>query len=112
MRACIAGWGTALPGQRVTNADLERRVETTDQWIAERTGIRERRFAGEGETTASLAAEAGAAALRRAGVGPDGVDLLIVATCTPERLIPSTSAFVQERMGISAPAFDLNAACA
>jgi 3-oxoacyl-[acyl-carrier-protein] synthase-3 len=110
--ARVGAVGSALPARVVPNSYFETLVDTSDEWIAERTGIRERRFAGEGETTASLAAEAGAAALRMAGVGPDGVDLLIVATCTPERLIPSTSAFVQKRMGISAPAFDLNAACA
>jgi 3-oxoacyl-[acyl-carrier-protein] synthase-3 len=110
--ARVGAVGSALPARVVPNSYFETLVDTSDEWIAERTGIRERRFAGEGESTASLAAEAGTAALRRAGIGPEAVDLVIVATCTPERLIPSTSAFVQERMGISAPAFDLNAACA
>jgi 3-oxoacyl-[acyl-carrier-protein] synthase-3 len=110
--ARIAGLGSALPSRVVPNAFFEGLVDTSDQWIVERTGIRERRFAGEGETTATLAAEAGRAALQSAGVSPQAVDLLIVATCTPERLLPSTAAFVQARLGASCPAFDVNAACA
>ena len=112
MRACIAGWGTALPEQRLTNAELERRVETSDQWIVERTGIRERRVAGQGESTASLAIEAGAAAIKHAGLTPDAIDLLVVATATPEQLIPHTGAFVADGLGIHCGSFDLNAGCA
>ena len=112
MRAAIAGWGTALPDQRLTNADLERRVDTTDQWIVERTGIRERRIARPGETTASLAIEAGAAAIKHAGLTPDAIDLLIVATATTEQLIPHTGAFVSDGLGIRCGSFDLNAGCA
>ena len=112
MRAAISGWGTALPEQRLTNADLEQRVDTTDQWIVERTGIRERRIAGEGETTASLATEAGAAAIKHAGLTPDAIDLLIVATATTEQLIPHTGAFVGDGLGIRCGSFDLNAGCA
>jgi 3-oxoacyl-[acyl-carrier-protein] synthase-3 len=112
MRAAIAGWGTALPDQRLTNADLEKRVDTTDQWIVERTGIRERRIAGPGETTASLAVEAGAAAIKHAGLTPDAIDLLIVATATTEQLIPHTGAFVSDGLGIRCGSFDLNAGCA
>src|SRR5919204_924119 len=110
--ARIASVASALPGQVVPNSYFESIVETSDQWIQERTGIKERRFAGPGESTASLSAEAAALALRRAGVGPESVDLLIIATCTPERSIPSTAAFVQARLGLSCPSFDLNAACA
>jgi 3-oxoacyl-[acyl-carrier-protein] synthase III len=110
--ARVGGVGSALPARVVPNAYFESLVETSDQWIVERTGIRERRFAGPGESTATLAADAGAQAIERAGISPATVDLLIVATCTPERLIPSTAAFVQQRLGISSPAFDLNAACA
>ena len=99
MRACIAGWGSAVPEQRLTNADLERRVDTTDQWIRERTGIRERRVAGPGETTASLAIEAGAAAIKHAGITPDAIDLLVLATASPEQLIPHTGAFVGDGLG-------------
>ena len=112
MRAAIAGWGTALPDQRLTNADLEQRVDTTDQWIVERTGIRERRVAGPGETTASLAIEAGAAAIKHAGLTPDAIDLLIVATATTEQLIPHTGAFVGDGLGMRCGSFDLNAGCA
>jgi 3-oxoacyl-[acyl-carrier-protein] synthase-3 len=112
MRACVAGWGTALPEQRLTNADLEQRVDTTDQWIVERTGIRERRVAASGETTASLAIEAGAAAIKHAGLTPDAINLLVVATATPEQLIPHTGAFVADGLGIHCGSFDLNAGCA
>jgi 3-oxoacyl-[acyl-carrier-protein] synthase III len=110
--ARITGVGAAVPDRVVPNAYFESIVDTSDEWIRERTGIRERRFAGDGESTATLAAAAGAGALERAGVGPESIDLLIVATCTPERLIPSTAAFVQSRLGMSCPSFDLNAACA
>jgi 3-oxoacyl-[acyl-carrier-protein] synthase-3 len=112
MRASIAGWGTAVPEQRLTNADLERRVETTDEWIVERTGIRERRVARAGETTASLAIEAGTAAIKQAGITPEDVDLLIVATATPEQPIPHTGAFVGEGLGLRCGSFDLGAGCA
>src|SRR5690348_16836138 len=112
MRACIAGWGTAVPEQRVTNADLERRVETSDEWIVERTGISERRYATEGETTASLAVAAGAAAIKSAGLHPDAINLLIVATATPEQPIPHTGAFVGDGLGLRCGSFDLGAGCA
>jgi 3-oxoacyl-[acyl-carrier-protein] synthase-3 len=111
-RAAVAGWGVCLPDARLTNADLERLVDTTDDWIIERTGIRERRIAGEGETTATLGIAAGAAALKEAGVTPDDVDLLIVATTTPEQPIPQTSAFVHEGLGLRCGAFDLSVGCA
>src|SRR3989442_5719981 len=110
--ARISSVGSALPQRVVPNAYFESIVETSDQWIVERTGLRERRFAGPGESTATLSAAAGEEALRRAGVAPQSVDLLIVCTCTPERIIPSTAAFVQTRVGLSCPSFDLNAACA
>ncbi len=112
MRAAISGWGTALPEQRLTNADLEQLVDTSDQWIVERTGISERRIAGEGESTASLATEAGAAAIKHAGLTPDAIDLLIVATATTEQLIPHTGAFVGDGLGVHCGSFDLNAGCA
>jgi 3-oxoacyl-[acyl-carrier-protein] synthase-3 len=108
----IAAVGSALPSRVVPNSYFESLVDTSDQWIQERTGIKERRFAGPDESTASLSADAAGLALRRAGVGPESVDLLIIATCTPERSIPSTAAFVQARLGMSCPSFDLNAACA
>jgi 3-oxoacyl-[acyl-carrier-protein] synthase-3 len=112
MRAAISGWGTALPDQRLTNADLEQQVDTSDQWIVERTGIRERRIAASGESTATLAIEAGAAAIKHAGLTPDAIDLLIVATATPEQLIPHTGAFVGDGLGVRCGSFDLNAGCA
>jgi 3-oxoacyl-[acyl-carrier-protein] synthase-3 len=112
MRAAVAGWGTAIPDGVLTNADLEARVDTNDDWIVERTGIRERRVAGAGESTASLGIGAGAAALKDAGLAPGEVDLLIVATATPEQPIPATSAFVQDGLGLTCGAFDVGAACA
>jgi 3-oxoacyl-[acyl-carrier-protein] synthase III len=112
MRASIQGWGTAVPEQRLTNAELEQRVDTTDAWIVERTGIRERRIAAPGETTGSLAIEAGTAAIKHAGIPPDAVDLLIVATATPEQPIPHTGAFVGEGLGLRCGSFDLGAGCA
>jgi 3-oxoacyl-[acyl-carrier-protein] synthase-3 len=112
MRAAISGWGTALPDQRLTNADLEQLVDTSDQWIVERTGIRERRIATTGESTATLAIEAGAAAIKSAGLTPDAIDLMIVATASPEKLIPHTGAFVGDGLGVQCGSFDLNAGCA
>ena len=112
MRACIAGWGGAVPDGRVTNADLEARVDTTDEWIVDRTGIRERRVANGGETTASLAITAGAAAIKSAGLHPDAIDLLIVATATPEQPIPHTGAFVSDGLGLHCGSFDMNVGCA
>jgi 3-oxoacyl-[acyl-carrier-protein] synthase-3 len=112
MRAAISGWGTALPEQRLTNADLEQLVDTSDQWIVERTGISERRIAAAGESTASLATEAGAAAIKHAGLTPDAIDLLIVATATTEQPIPHTGAFVGDGLGVRCGSFDLNAGCA
>ena len=111
-RAAIAGMGVCLPQSRLTNADLERLVDTTDDWIVARTGIRERRIAAEGETTATLGIAAGAAALKDAGITPDEVDLLIVATTTPEQPIPQTSAFVHEGLGLRCGAFDIGVGCA
>lgn len=111
-RLAIAGWGTALPERRLTNADLAERLDTTDEWIVARTGIHERRIAGDDESTASLAIAAGAEALKSAGLAPDDIDLLVVATATPEQPLPSTAAFVQEGIGLRCGGFDLGAACA
>ena len=111
-RAAVTGWGTAIPDGVITNADFEARVDTSDEWIVERTGIRERRVAGAGESTASLGIGAGAAALKDAGLAPDDIDLLVVATATPEQPIPSTAAFVQDGLGLRCGAFDVGAACA
>lgn len=109
--AYFAGWGTALPDAVITNADLELRVDTNDAWIVERTGIRERRAAGPGESTATLATTAAAAAVKQAGLAPSDIDLLIIATVTPEQPIPHTGAYVGENLGLRCGSFDLNAAC-
>lgn len=111
--ARIAGIGSALPQRIVTNEDLERMgVDTTDEWIYSRTGIRARRFAGPGETNSSLAAEAAGRALEAAGIEPGAVDLTVVATFTGDQPLPSTASFLQDRLGIGGAAFDLAAACA
>ncbi len=110
--AAIRGWGTAVPARRVTNDELAQTVDTNDAWIVDRTGIRERRVAGEGETTASLAIEAGAAAIKRADLVPSQIGCCIVATCTPEQPLPATASFVQDGLGMRGAAFDLDAACA
>ncbi|MDQ4070081.1 MAG: ketoacyl-ACP synthase III [Actinomycetota bacterium] len=101
----------AVPERRVTNFDLADVVDTSDEWVTERTGIKERRVAGEGETTASLAIEAGQAAIKDAGVDPGDIGCCIVATCTSEQPIPPTSSFVQEGLGLRCGAFDIDAAC-
>jgi len=110
--ATIAGIGTALPEARLTNADLEARLDTTDEWIVARTGIRERRVAAPSETSGSLAVAASAAAIKDADLVPDDVDLLIVATTTPDQPLPQTSALVHEGLGLRCGAFDVSAACA
>jgi 3-oxoacyl-[acyl-carrier-protein] synthase-3 len=107
----FAGWGTALPERRLTNADLERMVDTTDEWIVERSGIRERRIAAPEESTASLGIDAGKAAIKHAGLSPEDIDLLVLATATPEKVLPSTSAIVQDGIGLRCGAMDVNAAC-
>ena len=112
MTAVISGTGLAVPEHRVTNADLETRVDTSDAWIVERTGIRERRIAGPDDSTASLAIGAGAAAIKDAGITPDEVDLLVVATLTADQQLPATSAAVQDGLGLRCGAIDVDAACA
>ncbi len=108
----LTGWGRYAPAQVLTNADLERMVDTNDEWIVSRTGIRERRVAAAHETTASMGAVAGLRAIRTAGLEPDDIDLIIVATLTPDYPMPSTAALVKEAIGNSkAPAFDIAAAC-
>jgi 3-oxoacyl-[acyl-carrier-protein] synthase-3 len=104
----ITGWGAALPEKVVTNHDLEATLDTSDEWIFDRTGIRERRIGG---TTAGLAIEAGQRALDQAGLSPADIDLLLLATTTPDRTIPSTASEVQDVLGIAGGAVDLNAAC-
>ncbi len=112
MYARIAGTGRYLPEKVLTNADLEQLVDTTDQWIRERTGIRERRVAAEGQTTCDLAEQAALNALDAAGLRPDQIDLLIVGTTTPDLVFPSTACLLQHRLGMAeCGAFDVNAAC-
>jgi len=106
--ATITGWGTALPDTIVTNAHYEARLDTTDEWITERTGIRERRHGG---TTAGLAVEAGRKALDMAGLTGADIDFILLATTTPDYQIPSTASQVQEELEIQGGACDLNAAC-
>jgi 3-oxoacyl-[acyl-carrier-protein] synthase-3 len=108
----IAGTGKYLPEKILTNADLEKLVDTTDEWIMTRTGIRERRIASESETSASMGAGAAQKALEEAGVAAEDVDLIITATVTPDATFPSTACHIQRRIGASkAAAFDLQAAC-
>ena len=104
----ITGHGIAVPDKVVTNDDLSLTLDTNDAWIRERTGIRERRIGG---TTSGLAIEAGLAALERAGRRPDEIDAVILATTTPDQIVPGTSATVQDGIGITGGAFDVNAAC-
>src|ERR1035437_10202333 len=108
----VTGWGAYAPSLVLTNADLERMVETNDEWIVSRTGIRERRIAGPDETTASMAAVAGLRAIATAGLQPDDIDLILVGTLTPDYPMPSTAALVKEAIGSKrAPAMDVAAAC-
>ncbi len=110
--AHIVGWGSYLPEKILTNHDLEKMVNTSDEWIYTRTGIRERHIANEKETTATLAFEAAARALEVADLHPSQVELIIVATSTPEYIFPSTACRVQDYLGaIKAGAFDISAAC-
>ncbi len=111
-RAKISALGTYAPPGLLTNADLERMVETTDQWITERTGIRQRHIAAKGTATSDLATEAARRCLTSAGVSPDMVDAIIVATVTPDMFFPATACLVQTKLGASkAWGFDLSAAC-
>jgi 3-oxoacyl-[acyl-carrier-protein] synthase-3 len=108
----LTGWGRYAPAQVLTNADLERMVDTSDEWIVSRTGIRERRVAAAHETTASMGAVAGLRAIATAGLVPDDIDVIILATLTPDYWMPSTAALVKEAIGNTrAVAFDVMAAC-
>lgn len=112
MRSTIAGTGSYLPERILTNADLARMVDTTDEWILSRTGIRQRHLASDEQATSDLATEASLKALEMAGKKPEDLDLIIVATITPDHFFPSTAALVQKNIGASkAAAFDLEAAC-
>ncbi|MEO8363293.1 MAG: beta-ketoacyl-ACP synthase III [Ilumatobacteraceae bacterium] len=106
--AVITGWGTALPEKVVTNDDLAKTMDTSDQWIRERTGIERRHIGG---STASLSIESGQKALSMAGIDPSEIDALILSTTTPDRTVPATSSRVQHQLGLRCGAFDINAAC-
>lgn len=108
----IAGTGSYLPEKVVTNHDLEGMMDTSDEWIQERTGIKRRHIAADGETTSDLALAAAAQALEMAGITAEDVDLIIIATTTPDKVFPGTACIVQRRMGIGGcGAFDIQAAC-
>lgn len=110
--AVITGWGMYAPSRVVTNDDLAKFVDTSDEWISSRTGIKERRFASEGETTSSMSVRAARIALDRAKLRPQDVQLVIVGTCSPDYLFPATACMVQSELGAThAGAFDVEAAC-
>ena len=112
MRSVLLGTGSALPKRRVSNAELAEQVDTTDEWIVERTGIRFRHIAGPDETTATLAADACRAALAAAGLAPSDIDLMVLATATPDQTFPATATKVQAMLGIDdCVAFDVAAVC-
>ena len=112
IRAAIIGTGSAVPEHVMTNADFEEILDTSDEWITQRTGIKERRVAGPGQTTATLGTEAARAALEAAHLAPTDLDLIVCATVTPEMPLPATACFVQLALGIKdIPAFDIGAAC-
>lgn len=108
----ILGTGSAVPEQVMTNADFERMVDTSDEWITSRTGIKERRIARSDQASSDLAFEAAQRAIHNAGIRPEDIEMIIVATITPDMMFPATACIVQERLGLSSiPAFDLSAGC-
>ena len=111
MKVGILGTGSYVPEKIMTNDDLARIVDTNDEWITVRTGIKERRIADENEATSDLAFRAAEKAIEDAGIDKNEIDLVIVATMTPDYGTPSTAALVQDKLGINAAAFDLGAAC-
>lgn len=113
MRSRIAGTGGYVPAKRLSNAELAHRIDTSDEWIVTRTGIRARHIAAEDEQTSDLALGAALPALKAAGLAPSDVDLIIVATTTPDMIFPSTACALQEKLGTrGGPAFDVQAVCA
>jgi 3-oxoacyl-[acyl-carrier-protein] synthase III len=112
LRSVIRGSGSALPVRAVSNAEMATMVDTTDEWIVERTGIRNRHVAGEGETTATLATEASRNALEAAGIDPASIDLIVLGTCSPDQTFPATATIVQNALGCRGGiAFDVAAVC-
>ncbi|MDP6636433.1 MAG: beta-ketoacyl-ACP synthase III [Phycisphaerae bacterium] len=111
-RAAIAGLGSAVPEKVLSNADLEQMLDTNDEWITQRTGIKERRIVSDGQSTVTLAVEAATEALNQAGMSADELDLIICATITPEMPLPTTACVIQSELGVKGiPAFDVAAAC-
>jgi 3-oxoacyl-[acyl-carrier-protein] synthase-3 len=108
----IAGTGSCVPDKKLTNADFAKLVDTSDEWIVQRTGMKERRVVSEGESTATLGASAARRAIAAAGIKPEDIDLIVTATVTPEMGFPSTACFIAKDLGLtSTPAFDITAAC-
>ncbi len=108
----LAGLGASVPEKILTNHDLAELVDTSDEWIRTRTGIRERRIAEEGTVTSDYGAEAARIAMKQANVTPEEIDVIIMATVTPDMYFPSAACFVQEKIGaVNAAAFDISAAC-
>ena len=111
-RSVVLGCGSYLPNHVLTNVDIARKVDTTDQWITQRTGIRERRIAAGGEVTSGLALSAARAALESGKIDPRSIDLIVLATSTPDNTFPASAVTVQARLGITkGAAFDLQAVC-
>ena len=112
IRSVVRGFGASLPKRVMTNREMEEKVDTTDEWIVQRTGIRQRHIAGDGETTASLGEAAARAALDNAGLTPADIDVIILATSTPDNTFPATAVNIQSRLGMShGAAFDMQAVC-
>ena len=111
VRSRIIGCGSYLPSNVVTNDELAKRVDTSDEWIVARTGIRQRHIAAEGETTSDLAVAAATRAMEHAGVTAADIDMIIVATATPDNTFPATATKVQHRLGVVGFAFDVQAVC-
>lgn len=110
--ARIAGIGSFLPEKVVTNKDLEKIMDTSDEWIQERTGIKRRHLVSDGESTSTIGLEAARRAMDDAGVGPEDIDLIVVGTCTPDKIFPSTACIIQRQLGVKgSAAFDVHAAC-
>lgn len=108
----IAGTGAYLPERIITNKELEKMVDTTDEWITERTGIKQRHVMADDETTSSMAENAARQAIEAAGILPADIDLIILGTCTPDRTFPAAATILQDRLGVyNCPAFDVSAAC-